>query len=104
MVDPPDSATVKIIYDLANQSLPSDVLYSEGSFFVVFSGRCVMISINNSVVKKAMPKITSVLLDIRALTYDRSDNYWLEMSWLQIPYYDRQYYYHDRRPTFLEDK
>jgi hypothetical protein len=55
-------------------------------------------------VNNAISKIAPVFLGIRSLTYDRSNNYWLEMSLLQVPYYDRNYCYEDCCPIYAEDK
>jgi hypothetical protein len=63
-----------------------------------------MISKHACTDKSAMQKIFQLLLWIRALTYDRSNNYWLEMSWLQVPFYDRKYYCKDCCPVYAEDK
>jgi hypothetical protein len=54
--------------------------------------------------KAAILKIASVLLGIKAFTYARSNNYWLEMSLSQIPYSDRKHYFPDYCPAYAEDK
>jgi hypothetical protein len=55
-------------------------------------------------VNNAILKVAPVFLGIRALTYDRSNNYWLEMSWLQLPYYDRKQCEVDCCPIYAKDK
>jgi hypothetical protein len=63
-----------------------------------------MILRHNYTGKAAILKIVSVMLGIRAFTYDRSNNYWLEMSLSQIPFSDRKQYFPDCCPVYAEDK
>ena len=55
-------------------------------------------------VNAAVMKIFPVLLGIRTFTYDRSHNYWFEMSCLQITCDDRKHYYQDSFPVYAQDK